>query len=162
MEKNTLRLLAILEVVVIVFAGIAYFQLYDAKHASANSTSTTSSNNTTYPAGSLAGDTLIYQVCNITGESNSSFNVPNGTECLTFLMYSNNSVDRACIVNSTGELRTLLLIPYTSEHVLLDRIPFYHQITGSNTKNWHITFKINMEKGGSFYFEIYAANSIRQ
>ena len=59
MKKNTFRIFAILEVVVIVFAGIAYFELYDHKYASVNNTSPPLSN-ITYPTRSLAGATEIY------------------------------------------------------------------------------------------------------
>ena len=61
MKKNTFRIFAILEVIVIVFTGITYFELYDHKYASVNNTSPPLSN-ITYPTRSLAGATEIYQL----------------------------------------------------------------------------------------------------
>ncbi|EQB66582.1 MAG: hypothetical protein AMDU2_EPLC00006G0139 [Thermoplasmatales archaeon E-plasma] len=159
MKKNTFRIFAILEVIVIVFAGITYFELYDHKYASVNNTSPPLSN-ITYPTRSLAGATEIYNFHTFTGLSLISFNVPNGTKCLVFLMYANDSIVNVCITNSTGCSIALLSINQVSENFVGERIPFYTPITGNNTENWHIIDVFGMENQGSYNLKIYSANSV--
>ena len=88
------------------------------------------------------------------------FNVPNGTKCLIFLMYTNNLIERACIINSTGSSRSLLSINEVTEHFVGQRIPFYTPITGNNTENWHIIDEFGMENPGNYNLKTYAANSV--
>lgn len=159
MEKNKLRLFAILEAIIIVFAAATFIELYDHRIYSTNHNSTTMPINITYQSLNLSGTTQIYNFNNSTGNTPIFFTVPNGTMCLVFLMYTNKSIDCVCVVNSTGGLQASISNTAVLENFVGERIPYYSPITGANT-HWHFIYIVNLEKGGNFNFKIYARNRI--
>lgn len=145
-------------VIIVIVAGAAYIEFRDNGNNGENSISRSGA--TTYPTGNLSGAIQVYDLKGVSGINQVYFNVPDGTMCLVFLMYTNNSVASVCVYNSTGGFQASLANNVATIHFEGQRNTYHNPITGSSTSKWEISFDVHLETGGNFNFKIYAANYI--
>lgn len=158
MKKNSLRLFAIIAIIIVVTGITFYYESYDRTANQSNSGS--KSSGITYPTGNLTGATEIYTLNGVSGSNELSFDVPYGTVYLVFLMYTNSSIACVNIYNSTGGLQAELSNGVTTTHFEGQRQPYEPPLTGPDAQNWHIFYNVHMETGGNFNFKIFAADFI--
>lgn len=156
MKKNSLRLFAIIAIIIVVAGITFYYESYDRTDNQRNSGS--KSHGITYPTGNLTGATEIYILNNVSGSSTGYLDVPDGTVCMVFLMYTNNSLACVNIYNSTGGSQVTLNNSVTSTHIEEHFVPYKSPLSGPDAQNWHIFYNVHMETGGAFNFEIFAAD----
>ncbi len=156
MKKNTVRLFAIIAIIIVVAGITLYYESSGTTNNQSNSESKPGS--IVYPTGNLAGAIEISHLDGVSGSNELSFNIPNGTMCLVFLMYTNNSVACVSAYNSTGGYQANLNNNVASIHFEGQRVPYYSPLTGSYTQKWHIFYNVHLESAGNFNFKIFAAN----
>lgn len=151
-SKN--KKIGILIAIIIVIAVLGYY------HIEVNNNigkSTQSNGDITYPTKNLTGFTQIYEIEGVSGSNTEVFTVPPGTECLAFLMYTNNTISTVCAFNSTGYCMAKNCVDSITMHFIGNRVP-YINLTGPG--NWYIKYNVKPEGNWNFNYKIFASRYI--
>lgn len=146
--------IGILIALIVAIAVLGYYHSESNNNAGRN---VQTKSTVTYPTGNLTGFTQIYNIEGVSGSQSEYFTVPQGTECLAFLMYSNNTISTVTVFNSTGSIMAQDSVNSATEHFSGDRLP-YVNLKGPG--NWYLKYNIHTESNWNFNFKIFASRYI--